>query len=108
MHISGIGGMKFSWMQVLEEDRGRTMGFDMFEKTLDVGMRGLGRISIWSVHTRGVGGIMFLWIRLLKKIPEGLGGLTCWKKHGMWKCEALEELSSVVCTLEVFVEFRIL
>ena len=64
-------------MQVLEEDPGRTMGFDMFEETLHVGLRGVGRISIGIMHARGVGGIMFLWIKLLKKILEGLRGLTC-------------------------------
>ena len=47
-------------MQILEEDPGRIMGFDMFEETLHVRMRGLERISIWSVHARGTGGIQIL------------------------------------------------
>jgi hypothetical protein len=57
VHAREIGGIGFSWMQILEDDPGGIRGFDMFEETLYVGMRGLGRISIGSVHARGIGGI---------------------------------------------------
>ena len=38
VHARGIGGIIFEWMQIVEEDFGRTMGSYMFEKTLHVGM----------------------------------------------------------------------
>jgi len=53
-------------MQILEEDSGRIRRFDKFEGTLYVGMRGLGRISIRSVHARGVGEIEFRWMQILE------------------------------------------
>jgi hypothetical protein len=61
-------------MQILEDDPGRIGGFDMFEDTGDVGMRGFGRISIGSVHARGIGGIGILWMQILEDDPGGIGG----------------------------------
>ena len=57
------------------------------------------------MHPCGVGGIEFLWMLIIEEDPGRTRGLTCLKKPGMWKCEALEELSSVVCTLEALEEF---
>ena len=42
----------------------------------------------------------------LRKIPEGLGGLTCLKKLYMWDCEALEEFPSGICTLKALEELH--
>ena len=42
----------------------------------------------------------------LRKIPEGLAGLTCLKKLCMWNCEALEEFPSAVCTLKALEELE--
>ena len=33
-------------------------------------MRGLGRISVRSVHARGIGGIGIQWMQNLEKIPK--------------------------------------
>jgi hypothetical protein len=46
-------------MQILEDDPGGIVGFDMFEETLYVGMRGLGRISMLIAHAHDVGGFIF-------------------------------------------------
>ena len=47
----------------------------------------------------------FLWKEIIEEDPGRSRGLTCLKKPVMWKCKALEELLSVVCTLEAFEEF---
>jgi hypothetical protein len=67
-------------MQILEDDPGRIGGFDMFEETLDVGMRGLGRITIGSVYACGIGGIDILWMQILEDDPEGIGGFDIFVK----------------------------
>jgi len=61
-------------MQILEKDSRRIEGFDMFEETLHLEMRGLGRISIWSVHTHGVGGIDIQWMQILEEDPRRIKG----------------------------------
>jgi hypothetical protein len=61
-------------MQILEDDPGGIGGFDMFEETSHGGMRGLGRISIGSVHARGIGGIEFPWMQILEDNSGGIGG----------------------------------
>ena len=57
MHARGVGGIGILWMQILEEDPGMIKGFDMLEETLHVGLRGLGRSSIQSVHAHDIGRI---------------------------------------------------
>ena len=42
----------------------------------------------------------------MKKIPEGLGGLTSSKKLYMWDCEAFEEFPFGVCTLVALKELN--
>ena len=86
-------------MQILEEDPGRIRGFDMFEETLHVGMRGLGRISIRSVHARGIGGIEFSWLQILEEDPGRTRGFDMFEETLHVECEALEEFPSGVCTL---------
>ena len=54
-------------MQIVEEDSGSIKGFDKFEELLHVGVRGIGRISIRSVHARGVGRIGFPWMQILEE-----------------------------------------
>ena len=70
MHARDIGGIGILWMQIIKENPGRTKGFDMFEKTLHVGMRGLGRIFIRSANARGIGGIEFWWMQIIEEDPE--------------------------------------
>ena len=63
-------------MQILKDDPGRIKGFDMLEETLHVGLQGLGRISIRSVHAHGIGAIAFSWMHILEEDPgriEGFG-----------------------------------
>jgi hypothetical protein len=42
----------------------------------------------------------------LKKIPEGLGGLSYLKKVYLWGCEALEEFPSGICTFKALEELQ--
>ena len=50
VHACGVGGIGFSRMQILEEDPGRIKGFDMFEETIQMRLRGFGRNSILSAR----------------------------------------------------------
>jgi hypothetical protein len=60
---SGVGmlvaleELAFNGCESLTKICGRITGFDMFKDTWYEGMRGLGRISIWSRHACDIGGI---------------------------------------------------
>ena len=62
-------------MQILEEHTGRIRGFDKFEETLHMRMRGLERISIRSVHDRAVGGNEFRWMQILEVDSRRIKGI---------------------------------
>ena len=76
----------------------------MFEEIVHVGLRGPGGVPFRSMHSQGIGGLSFDGCKSLRRIPEGLGGLTCLKKLYMCDCEALEEFPSGVCTLKALEE----
>ena len=99
MHAHDVGEIEFWWMQVLEKDIERIKGYDMFEGTSHEGMRGLRRIHVKSLHADAMEELTFNGCKSLKKIPEGLGGLTCFKELYMLECEGLSEFAARVSTL---------
>ena len=98
MHTRGIRGIDFQRMQILEEDPGRTRGFDTFEETQHAGLRGVGRIYLRSVHARGIGGIGVQRMPILEEDSGRIRGMTHLKELSFRDCDALEEFPSKVCT----------
>ena len=62
-------------------------------------MRGLGRMSIGSVHARGIRGIGFSWMQILEDDPRGIGRFDMFEETWHVGMQGLGDCPSGVCTL---------
>ena len=46
-------------MRILEDNIKWVGGVDLFERIIDVGLRGPRAVSFWIMHSQGFGGITF-------------------------------------------------
>ena len=74
MYSQGFGSIHIQRMQILEENTGRGVGIELFEKNVYV-LRDFGGIPFWDMHSQGFGRTDIKMMQIFNKNTTGVGGL---------------------------------